>query len=77
MRKKRKKRRKSLKLYRPYAIIYHMEATKKQKNSGPKKVSTFLMPEAHRLARSLAALKDLTLAEWLYEAALEKIARDK
>ena len=55
-----------------------MEAieTKKEK-TGPTKVSTYLMPEAHRIARSKAALKGLTLAEWLYEAAIEKISREK
>jgi len=53
-----------------------MKQTKKKKK-GPTKVTTVFMPEAHRLSRSQAALKGLTLAEWLYIAALEKIDRDK
>ena len=53
-----------------------MNATKKAKK-WPRKVSTYLMPESHRQAKSQAALIDMTLEEWIYSAILEKIKRDK
>ena len=64
------------------AILSNMKATKSKKQKkgtppGTTKVSTFLMPEAHRLARSQAALRGQTLCEWMFAAILEKINRDK
>tara|TARA_Y100000310_G_C20487110_1_gene717404 strand:+ start:562 stop:735 length:174 start_codon:yes stop_codon:yes gene_type:complete len=51
--------------------------TKKKIKTGPTKVSTFMMPEVHRRCRSQAALKGLTLAEWLYEAAIATLKQSE